>query len=239
MPFNEDNCSILHVSHANHDFQHAMNGKPITNTQVEKDLGVFVDSELKFRQQAASVLAKATQVLAVIRRSFAMIDDVTLPFLFKSLVRPHLEYGNLIWGPFSRADQKLIERVQRRATRLVSVMGHLPYQERLKSLGLLSLYYHRKRGDMIFAYQLFHIGVDADPEEFFCLASDCTTRGHPFKVRKPTATSRVRRSSYAVWVINNWNSLPSEVVCAPSVSAFKSRLDALWAHLWFHTPDTG
>ena len=136
MPFNEDKCSILHVGHANHDFQYTMNGKPITNTQVEKDLGVFVDSELKFRQQAASVVAKATRVLAVIHRSFAVIDDVTLPLLYKSLVRPHLEHGNLIWGPFNTADQKLIERVQRRATRLVSGMGHLPYQERLKSLRL-------------------------------------------------------------------------------------------------------
>ena len=239
MPFNEDKCSILHVGHANQGYQYTMNSKPITSTQVEKDLGVLVDSELKFRQQAASVVAKATQVLAVIRRSFALIDEVTLPLLFKSLVRPHLEYGNLIWGPHNRTDQKLIERVQRRATRLVSRLRHLPYQERLRSLRLPSLYYRRKRGDMIFTYQLFHDGVDADPEDFFCLASDSITRGHPFKVQKPTATCRVRRSAYAVRVVNDWNSLPTKVVCAPTVSAFKARLDAHWAHLWYHTPDTG
>ena len=53
---------------------------------MEKDLGVYIDSELKFRQQAASVVAKATQILAVIRRSFALIDEHTLPLLYKSLV---------------------------------------------------------------------------------------------------------------------------------------------------------
>ena len=239
MPFNESKCSVLHIGHANHSYQYTMNSKPIASTQVEKDLGVLVDSDLKFRQQAASAVAKATQMLAVIRRSFALMDDVTIPLLFKTLVRPHLEFGNLIWGPFNRADQKAIERVQRRATRLVSGLQHLPYQDRLRSLGLPSLYYRRKRGDMIFTYQLFHNGVDADPKDFFCLASNCTTRGHPFKVQKPTATCRVRRSAYAVRVINDWNSLPSEVVCASTVNAFKSRLDAHWAHLWYHIPDTG
>ena len=136
---------------------------------------MLVDSDLKFRQQAASAVAKATQMLAVIRRSFALMDDVTIPLLFKTLVRPHLEFGNLFWGPFNRADQKAIERVQRRATRLVTGLQHLPYQDRLRSLGLPSLYYRRKRGDMIFTYQLFHNGVDADPKDFFCLASNCTT----------------------------------------------------------------
>ena len=53
-------------------------------------------------------------MLALVKRSFACIDTVTLPLLYKSLVRPHLEYGNLVWGPFNRADQKLVERVQRR-----------------------------------------------------------------------------------------------------------------------------
>jgi len=63
-----------------------MRGVQLSSTQVEKDLGVYIDSELKFRQQAASVVAKATQILAVIRRSFALIDEHTLPLLYKSLV---------------------------------------------------------------------------------------------------------------------------------------------------------
>ena len=75
----------------------------------ERDLGVHVDSLLKFRQQAAAAVAKGTQVLAVIRRSFALKNEATLPLLFKTLVRPHLEYGNLVWGPFNRADQKAVE----------------------------------------------------------------------------------------------------------------------------------
>ena len=115
-----------------------------------------MDAELKFKKQAAAAVSKASQIMAVIRRSFSLLDKFTLPLLFKTLVRPHLEYGNIVWGPFNRSDQLLVERVQRRATKLVRDIRHLPYQDRLKSLKLPSLHYRRQRGDMIAVYQLLH-----------------------------------------------------------------------------------
>ena len=127
----------------------------LDSTPLEKDLGVLVDADLKFREQASSAVAKATQILAVFRRSFALTDEVTLPLLFTTLVRPHLEYGNLVWGPFNRADQRLVERVQRRATRMVESVRAKPYEDRLRLLQLPSLYYRRRRCDMIHTYQLF------------------------------------------------------------------------------------
>ena len=133
----------------------------------------------RVKQQAAATIAKATQLLAVICRSFALLDERTLPILYKSLMRPHLKFRNL-GGHFNRADQKKLERVQRRATRLMTRLHYQPYETRLKSPQLPSLYYRRKRGDMIFRYQLFHNRVDADPTDFFSLASGRSTRGHPF-----------------------------------------------------------
>ena len=76
--------------------------------------------------------------------------------LYKSLVRPHLEYGNIIWGPFNKADQVLVERVQRRATRLIPSLCDLPYESRMKKLKLPSFMYRRKGGDMLFMYKLVH-----------------------------------------------------------------------------------
>ena len=151
---------------------------------------------------------------------------VTLPLMYTYLVRHHLKYGNLVWGPFNRADQKLVERVQRRATRMVPSLRHLPYEERLRALNLPSLYYRRRRGDMVQAYQMFNGGVDVKPESYFTLVTDGITRGHPFKIRKFPATSRVRRSAFAVRIVNDWNSLPTKVVCAPSANSFKASLDA-------------
>ena len=237
LPFNEGKCKVLHLGHANQAHQYSMRGSIMSSVEVEKDLGVHTDSELKFRQHAATVVAKAIQILSVIRRSFAVLDDFTLPLLFKSLVRPHLEYGNLVWGPFNRADQKLVERVQRRATRMISSIRHLPYEERLRRLQLPSLYYRRRRGDMIHMFQMFSGGIDVNPEELFTLARRSTTRGHPLKVLKPRADCRVRRSVFAVRVVNDWNALPPHVVCSPSVNSFKASLDAHWAHIWYCIPD--
>ena len=237
MPFNLSKCKVLHLGRANPGLEYTMSGAMLDSTPLEKDLGVLVDADLKFREQASSAVAKATQILAVIRRSFALIDEVTLPLLFTTLVRPHLEYGNLVWGPFNRADQRLVERVQRRATRMVESVRAKPYEDRLRLLQLPSLHYRRRRGDMVHTYQLFHGGVDASPSDFFTL-TEGQTRGHPFKVYKPPASTRPRRFCYAVRSVNDWNGLPAEVVCAPSLNAFKARLDAHWAHFRYKVPDT-
>ena len=183
-----------------------------------------MDSGLKFRKQAASAVAKATQILAVIRRTFQAIDCVTLPLLFKTLVRPHLEYGGCIWGPFSKADQKAVERVQRRATKLVPELRHKPYPERLRLLDMPSLYHRRRRGDMIKTYQILHAELDLQSDSFFTPARYSRTRGHRLKLSKEQAKSRVRRHCFSVRVINDWNALPSEVVLASSLNQFKSRL---------------
>ena len=236
LPFNEGKCKVLHLGRNNTRHQYKMRGVDLEATDSERDLGVHVDSCLKFRKQAAAAAAKANQVMAVIRRSFELLDENTLPMLYKTLVRPHLEFGNVAWGPFNRADQLLIERVQRRATRLVATIKHLPYERRLETLRLPSLFYRRRRGDMIQVYQLFHGGVDLAPEDFFAAATDDRTRGHPMKIKKPRAESRPRRQSFSVRVVNDWNSLPPSVVGSASVQQFKSRLDAHWANIWYWIP---
>ena len=124
-----------------------MFGKVLNVTQEEKDLGIIVDAELKFHRQATSAAAKANQLLGIVRRSFANLSLQSLPVLYKTLIRPHLEYGNRIWGPMAVGDQKLLERVQRRATKLVAEVRMKPYSQRLKELQLPSLTYRRSRGD--------------------------------------------------------------------------------------------
>ena len=237
LPFNEEKCTVLHIGSRNPRYTYTLNDLQLNETDSERDLGVYVDNDLKFRKQAASAVAKASQVLALIRKSFRAINCDTLPLLFKSLVRPHLEYGCCIWGPFSKADRKAVERVQRRATKLVPDLRHRPYTERLRLLDLPSLYYRRRRGDMIKTYQVLHGEMDVRQEDFFTPALDRRTRGHPWKLNKEQAQSRTRRLCFSTRVISDWNSLPPEVVLAPSLGAFKSRLDAHWDGIRYQIPD--
>ena len=119
LSFNPGKCKVLHIGGGNQHHTYRMGGTTVAESEVEGDLGVHMDTQLKFRKQAVAAVRKATQVIAVICWSFHLLDKSTLPLLLKALIPPHLEYGNLVWGPFNWADQRLVERVQRRATKLV------------------------------------------------------------------------------------------------------------------------
>ena len=100
---------------------------------------MFVDNQLKFHHHTGATIAKANRVLAIINKSFACLDITMFLMLYKALVRPILEYAN---GPFFVTDHIAIEKVQKRATKMVSTIKSLPYNERLIILKLPSLYYH-------------------------------------------------------------------------------------------------
>ena len=204
--------------------------------EEEKDLGVLIDKRLKFHSQTAAAISRASQILAVVRRAFANIDEVTLPLLYKSMVRPLLEYGNTIWGPHGKTDQKKLERVQRRATKMVASIKNLPYPQRLRRLGLPSLFYRRRRGDMLTVYQLLRGGMDVQAEKFVTRHEYDQTRGHAWKLYKPRATSLTRRNAFSIRIVNDWNALPASVVAAESLSRFKARLDRHWSNIMYDLP---
>ena len=91
---------------------------------------------------------------------------------------------------------------------------------------------------MIYVYQIFHGGVDVDPEDMFTRHPAGPTRGHQLKLCKPHCSSRVRRNSFAVRTINDWNGLPDMVVTSPSLNTFKNRLDLHWEAVMFSIPDS-
>ena len=130
-----------------------MNNHFSNSTNEEKDLGVIVDDSLKFHRHMDAAVKKANSAVGVIKKSSTTLDTTTLPLLYKSVVRPHLEYWNIYGGPHYKGDQVIVEKVQKRATKLVSSIWHLPYKQRLKALKLPSLM-HRRRGDMLETYKV-------------------------------------------------------------------------------------
>ena len=81
-----------------------MNDTTLETTSDEKDLGVTIDSDLKFQAHVSKAVNKASRMLGLVRATFTCIDEITLPKLFSSMVRPHLEYGNVIWSPRYRRE---------------------------------------------------------------------------------------------------------------------------------------
>ena len=142
-------CKAMHLGTNNPKLIYNLNGHSLENTESEKDLGVLIDNSLKFHHQTAAATKKANQILGIIKKSYETRDRFTMTTLYKTMVRPHLEYRNLIWGPFNTGDKKSVESVQRRATKMIPELCKMSYEERLQALDLPSLEYRRNRGDMI------------------------------------------------------------------------------------------
>ena len=235
LPFNVSKCKSLHIGSSNPRHEYAMNGECLEQVRVEKDLEGVIDDRLKFRKQAAEAIKKANRILGLIKKSFVLLDKTTLPLLFNTLVRPHLEYGNVIWGPFFKEDIKSVEKVQRRATKMISCLKDASYDERLRSLNMPSLLHRRRRGDMIYTYKILTGKIDRDKDEFFKV-SNATTRGHQYKIMKQAAKKNPRANYFSNRVINDWNNLPSDVIKAETTNNFKNKLDEMWTKDIYETP---
>ena len=231
--FNATKCKSMHLGHSNKKFtynmRHNQTKVDLEETQCEKDLGVNVDPSLKFSKHCEKAVNKANQLLGLIRRSFDYIDKESMTYLFKGLVRPHLEYANCVWSPGNKKDSTLVENVQRRATKLVPEVKEFEYEQRLEKLKLPSLVYRRLRGDLIETYKVTHNLYNIDPESYFKMNRDTRTRGHKYKILKQSARLEVRKHYFGLRIVDIWNNLPDAVVEAPSINAFKNRVDKLLA----------
>ena len=114
----------------------------------------------------AQAAKKASGVLAQIRKTMACHNETSITLLYKGIVRPLLEYANVIWHPRYKMDMEAIETVQRRATKLVPELRNVDYSQRLKILKLPSMQYRLRRGDMIQVYKIVK-GLDRVPSEMF------------------------------------------------------------------------
>ena len=196
----------------------------------EKDLGVLIDTDLKFNEHINSKVKKANMMVGLIRRSFSFLDGALFKILFTTHVRPHLEYCQSVWSPHLKKDITIIENVQRRGTKLINGFKNLTYSERLTRLELPTLRFRRLRGDMIECFKHFnHYDKTSIPNTF--KKKFRPGRKHQFELQRKfpkDGTRGVQSNSFYYRVETMWNNLPSEVVNAENINIFKNRLDDHW-----------
>ena len=166
-------------------------------------------------------------MLFTIKRTISYKDEKVVCLLYKALVRPILEYAQEVWQPHLKQDIVRLEKVQQRLTKSIPTLKHLSYEERLRKLDLPTLVYRRMRGDMISLYKITHGLMNCN----IPLARNTNnTRGHNYKLYIHGARTNIRKRFFSNRVAIPWNSLSTEVVNAPTVNSFKTRLDRAWAN---------
>ena len=204
-----------------------LNGVELGLVGCHKDLGVAVDSSLKFHSHINSIACKAAGLANQLLRATVCRDEFFMVSLFVSHVRPLLDFCSSVWNLGYVGDLIKLEGVQRRWTKQVTGLYDFSYLERLKILKLYSVQGRLFRADLIKTWKAFHSNVDVGLAQLFERRVHQSTRGHRFKLSIPLCRSEVRRRFLSVRVVFAWNRLPHDVVALESLGAFKSHLDRL------------
>ena len=223
MEFNSEKCTVMHIGKNNARQHYHLEENELAIVETEKDLGVTFSESFSWSEHVEQSIGKANKTKAWILRNILSQDaDVLLP-LYKSMIRPHLEYCVQVWAPRSRyGNRKVImklENCQRKFTKSVRGLEDLSYRDRLIKLGLTTLLERRARGDLIKIFKI-ESGFVAYGQHMFRKG----TTGRQFLL-SPASSSQSYQDQFKYRSVMNWNRLPLAVRTASSVTDFKIMLN--------------
>ena len=139
MPLNVDKCKIMHLGRLNLTEVLPRGSTNLEVVHQEKDLEVVITNNCKRGRQYAIAAKKGNQILGLIYRTFSNKSMKIIKPLYVSIVRPHLDYCVQAWRPHLMQDIDILEKVQKRATKIIFGLKESRYEVRLRILGLITL----------------------------------------------------------------------------------------------------
>ena len=235
LSFQPVKCENLRISRKRNsiDRSYFLNGVKLKTVDASRDLGIFVSKDLHWATHINSIIAKANKMLGFLRRNcYRHLPLDTQRTLYICLVRSHLTYACQVWSPISSGSLYLmrnLERVQRRATRLITQNPELSYKSRLRCLKLLPLCYFYEYLDLLFLFRCLKGEISINIFQFVNFSTSTTRRGSSgLDLRLLSVRSSTFRDSFFVRICPVWNSLPINIRSSCSTSAFKLRLKRLY-----------
>ena len=223
---NREKCVVLHLGNGNPRFPYYIGNSAIRPVTQQKDLGVIMANDMKWETHIQHIVKKANSLIFLVQKAFSSRSINVFEKLYKTYIRPKLEYCNVIWSPYYIKDIEMLERVQRKITKLPVTLKDLPYQERMIALNISSLKERRERGDLIETFKIITSYYDVDGlTNFLHRNTNLALRGHSKKLKKEKCATLVRKNYLSNRVVYRWNALKEETVGAVNKNVFKNRLD--------------
>ena len=198
---------------------------PVYRTNLPLPTMYQSPSPNKVSEQCGIAVSKGNTFFGLIRKNITYKGKKLIISLYKAIVRPHLDYCIQAWRPYRKKNIDTLERIQRRATKMIPELRDLSYEERLKECGLTTLETRRLRGDQIEVFKILNGYENIDRNMFFSLKKDSTTRGHEVKLVKDQCRLDIRKNSFSQRTINEWNKLSTDYLTVSSVNMLKNKVD--------------
>ena len=143
-------------------FQIFVNGKPVPQVLTHKHLGLIIEHTLSWTPQVISVCSRAAKKIGLLRRFRNRLSNLSTQFLYTTSIRPILEYASTAWCSLSQKDDEQLERIQRRAARLIVKeipRSDTPHDLLLARSELTPLESRRKFIRAVMAYKIVHLSL--------------------------------------------------------------------------------
>ena len=204
-------------------YNYSINSFSLVRVEDALDLGVRFSNKLSFSTHIKDMCIKGRRKASIILNCFKSKNRSILFRAFVTFVRPILDYCSNLWSPYRKSEIDLIESVQKRFTKRLSGMAGLQYSDRLRLLGTESLEQRRLKSDLCMYYKIIFQLVDLPVDDFFTIRNGIT-RNNGVCLYRDSFSLNVERYFFKNRCISAWNLLPSSVVNASSLFAFKRGL---------------
>jgi len=227
MSVNVKKCGILTFFTKNVNISYNLFGSKLNVSKSERDLGVIINESLSFKEHILTICNKAMRMYGWLTRTLATDDTKVIIRLYKALIRPILEYASTVWSPTRVGLIIKLESVQRKVTKFAFRRSSvLDYSERLRVSTLPSLMWRRLFLDLLMVHRILHGDIKIR-KELFHLSTEVSSsnlRRHRLSIYKALFTCDIYKHHFVNRIVDEWNSLPHEVLDVENFVAFKKRL---------------
>ena len=225
MEFNPSKCTVMNITRSKSPFKsrYMLHGQILETVNDAKYLGVTISSDLNWNKHVNLVTSKATRTLNFIKRNIPCKNPKVREFAYKALVRPQLEYSSSVWSPYTQQNINHIEMIQRRAARWVNhdYSSYSSVTSMIRQLGWRTLQDRRSDARLTMFYKIVN-GLVAIPMPSYVKSPVRLSRHmHPLSYTQIQTPCNYYKYSFFPATIILWNSLPADLVEAPTLHQFK------------------